>query len=165
MEFSRPEYWSGQPFPSPAYLPDPGIELGSLALQADSLPTELSVISGKPDIREEIQKSLGNALFLRKMHRIPHKMKDVNHHIIHIPALPTCITTAGMFLIFLSKMQSTTTIKIPEVLPELSLQFIKNNYLFLFYSLLMNFSLPSKSLHMVTAAMKLKDAYSLEGKL
>ena len=41
MEFSRPEYWSGQPFPSPGDLPDPGIKPGSPALQADSLPTEL----------------------------------------------------------------------------------------------------------------------------
>ena len=47
MEFSRPEYWSGQPFPSPGDLPDPGIELGSPALQADSLPTEPP---GKPDL-------------------------------------------------------------------------------------------------------------------
>ena len=39
--FSREEYWSGLPFPSPGDLPDPGIEPGSLALQADSLPTEL----------------------------------------------------------------------------------------------------------------------------
>ena len=36
------EYWSGQPIPSLANLPDPGIQLGSPALQADSLPTELS---------------------------------------------------------------------------------------------------------------------------
>ena len=42
MKFCRPEYWNGQPFPSPEDLPDPGIELGSPALQADSLPTELS---------------------------------------------------------------------------------------------------------------------------
>ena len=41
MGFSRPEYWSGLPFPSPGDLPDPGMEPGSLALQADSLPTEL----------------------------------------------------------------------------------------------------------------------------
>ena len=41
MKFSRPEYWSGWLFPSPADFPDPGIEPGSLALQADSLPTEL----------------------------------------------------------------------------------------------------------------------------
>ena len=34
------EYWSGWPFPSPGDLPDPGIELGSPALQADSLPVE-----------------------------------------------------------------------------------------------------------------------------
>ena len=40
MEFSRQEYWNGLPFPSPGYLPDPGIELKSLDLQADSLPSE-----------------------------------------------------------------------------------------------------------------------------
>ena len=28
MEFSRQEYWSGLPFPSPGDLPDPGINLG-----------------------------------------------------------------------------------------------------------------------------------------
>ena len=42
MEFSRPEYWSGEPFPSPGDLPNPGIKLGSPALQADSVePGEL----------------------------------------------------------------------------------------------------------------------------
>ena len=40
MEFSRQEYWSGSPFPSPGALLDPGIESMSLALQADSLPSE-----------------------------------------------------------------------------------------------------------------------------
>ena len=39
--FSRQEYWSGLPFPSPGDLPDPGIEPRSPALQADSLPVEL----------------------------------------------------------------------------------------------------------------------------
>ena len=43
--FSRQEYWTGLPFSSPADLPDPGIEPGSPALQAGSLPTELP---GKP---------------------------------------------------------------------------------------------------------------------
>ena len=38
--FSRQEYWSGLPFPSPGDLPNPGIEPGSPALQADSLPSE-----------------------------------------------------------------------------------------------------------------------------
>ena len=36
MGFSRQEYWSGLPFPSPGDLPDPGIEPASPALQADS---------------------------------------------------------------------------------------------------------------------------------
>ena len=35
-EFSRQEYWSGLPFPSPGKLPNPGIEPGSPALQAYS---------------------------------------------------------------------------------------------------------------------------------
>ena len=40
MEFSRHEYWSGLPFSSPGDLPNPGIEPGSPALQADALPSE-----------------------------------------------------------------------------------------------------------------------------
>ena len=40
MGFSRQEYLSGLPFPSPGDLPDPEIEPGSPALQADSLPSE-----------------------------------------------------------------------------------------------------------------------------
>ena len=45
MEFSRPEYWRGLPFPSPGDLPNPGIEPRSPALQVDSLPAEPQ---GKP---------------------------------------------------------------------------------------------------------------------
>ena len=41
-EFSRQEYWSGLPLPSPGDLLDPGIKHGSSALQADSLPSEPS---------------------------------------------------------------------------------------------------------------------------
>ena len=41
MGFSRQEYWSGLPFPSPGSLPGPGIELGSPVLLVKSLPTEL----------------------------------------------------------------------------------------------------------------------------
>ena len=46
MGFSRQEYWSGLPFPSPGDLPDPRMEPRSLALQADSLPAEPQ---GKPN--------------------------------------------------------------------------------------------------------------------
>ena len=41
------EYWSGLPFPSPRDLPDPGMEPGSPAFQADSLPSEPP---GKPTV-------------------------------------------------------------------------------------------------------------------
>ena len=46
MEFSRQEYWGGLPFPSSGDLPHPGIQLGSPALQADSLQFEPP---GKPN--------------------------------------------------------------------------------------------------------------------
>ena len=45
MEFSKQEYWSGLPCPSPGNLPDPEIEPWSPALQVDSLPSEPQ---GKP---------------------------------------------------------------------------------------------------------------------
>ena len=47
MGFSRQEYWSGMPFPSPGDLPGPGIEPRSLALQADALTAEPP---GKPHV-------------------------------------------------------------------------------------------------------------------
>ena len=50
MGFSRQEYWSGLPFPSLGDLPDPGIRLGSPALQADALTSEPP---GKPSESEE----------------------------------------------------------------------------------------------------------------
>ena len=40
MGFSRQEYWSGVPFPSPGNLPDPGLKPRSPALQPDSLLTD-----------------------------------------------------------------------------------------------------------------------------
>ena len=40
MGFSKQEYWSGLPFPSPGDLPNPGIKSGSSALQADALSSE-----------------------------------------------------------------------------------------------------------------------------
>ena len=40
MEFSRQEYWSGLPFPSPGHLPDSGIEPRSPSLQVDALPSK-----------------------------------------------------------------------------------------------------------------------------
>ena len=45
MGFSRQEYWSELPFPSPGDLPDPGIEPKSPTLWTDSLPSETP---GKP---------------------------------------------------------------------------------------------------------------------
>ena len=56
LGFSRQEYWSGLPFPSPGDLPDPGIEPGSLALEADALTSEPP---GKPkNINKQYQKKV-----------------------------------------------------------------------------------------------------------
>jgi len=54
MEFFRQEYCSGLPFPSPGDLPNPGIEPGSPAVQADSL---LSEPPGKPQKKHQVDKN------------------------------------------------------------------------------------------------------------
>ena len=61
MEFSSPEYWSGQPFHSPGDFPNPGIEPRSLALWADSLPAEPQ---GKPKNTGVDSLSLVQRIFL-----------------------------------------------------------------------------------------------------
>ena len=50
MGFSRHEYWSGLPFPSPGDLPDPGIEPRCPALEAEALTSEPSGKPGDTDI-------------------------------------------------------------------------------------------------------------------
>ena len=121
MEFSRPEYWGGQPFPSPgdlpfsrgifptqgsnpgippcrqilyqlshkgsprtlewvaypfsADLPHPGIKPGSFALQADSLPTELS---GKPISR--LDEPCCSVLRINGKDRYRDKFRGINRH-------------------------------------------------------------------------------------
>ena len=61
MEFSRQEYWSGLPFPSPGDLPNPGIEPRSLAFQADGLTSEPP---GKPQRKEPNNKARQSLLRL-----------------------------------------------------------------------------------------------------
>ena len=55
MKFSKQEYWSGLPFPSPGNLPDPGIKSRYPAMQADSLPSEPP---GKPRYTLQLSNSV-----------------------------------------------------------------------------------------------------------
>ena len=64
MGFPRQEYWSGFPFPSPGDLPDPGIEPGSPALQADILLSEPPVKSRVSSYRKDFAISLLNMIFV-----------------------------------------------------------------------------------------------------
>ena len=61
--FSRQEYWNGEPFPSAEDLSDPGMESGSIALQADSLLSEPPGKSGA-DIHALIKSGEGNSVCL-----------------------------------------------------------------------------------------------------
>ena len=62
IKFSRQEYWSGLPFPSPGGLPNPGIEPGSPTLQADSSDQRNSSDSSEPPGKPYTQRLL---LFLQ----------------------------------------------------------------------------------------------------
>ena len=68
MGFSRPEYWSGFPFPSPGNLPNPWIELGSPALQTDSL---LSEPQGSPMLGKADYSILHKNSLLRRFYVLP----------------------------------------------------------------------------------------------
>ena len=57
MEFFRPEYWSGWPFPSPGDLLNPGIKRSPPTLQAESLPAEPQ---GSPRILEWVAYPFSN---------------------------------------------------------------------------------------------------------
>ena len=61
-DFSRQEYWSGVPFPSPGDLPDSGIEPGSPASQADAL---LSEPPGKSQYQYKILQCTLHVIFLK----------------------------------------------------------------------------------------------------
>ena len=74
MGFSRQEYWSGVPLPSPEDLSDPGIEPGSPALQADSLPFELQ---GR---KESIVVSLGEECSDAQSEVLTQEDCHVSHH-------------------------------------------------------------------------------------
>ena len=67
MGFSRREYWSGLPFPSPGDLPNPGIEPRSLALQADSFPAELFQILKDDAVKELHSTNLENSAVARRL--------------------------------------------------------------------------------------------------
>ena len=66
MGFSRQEYWSGLPFPSPGYLPNPGIEPRSPTFQVDALTSEPP---GKPKNNVwDLSKSLSFSSYLSPSH-------------------------------------------------------------------------------------------------
>ena len=73
MEFSRQEYWSGLPFPSPGDLPNPGIKPGSPLLQADTLPSEPP---GKPRVQGGTQaKSRGEGMSGKEKRKLGRERK------------------------------------------------------------------------------------------
>ena len=86
--FSQQEYWSGLSFSSPGDLPDPGIEHGSPALQADSLPSELP---GKTPGQEdgafcfrhvEFAVSIGQLQFYRELGNSHMKLREIINVVI-----------------------------------------------------------------------------------
>ena len=73
MGFSRQEYWSGLPFPSPGDLPHPGIEPGSPSLWADALTSEPP---GKP----QLVATLNYSVFQTENHPIILAVSEVGIH-------------------------------------------------------------------------------------
>ena len=135
MGFSRQEYWSGLPFPSPGDLPDPGIEPRSPALQA----ILYQLIPGN-DLRyaDDITLMTESAEELKSLLiKVEEESEKAG---LKLNIQKTKIMASGPITSWQTDGETVETVT--------------------------DFILGSpKSLQMVTAAMKLKDAYSLEEKL
>ena len=87
-DYSRPEFWSGEPFPSPGDLANPGIEPSSLTLQADSLPQRsiwLFIKRGVScrDAIYQIEKVLSYSLFADNFyHELLNFVKEFFLHVL-----------------------------------------------------------------------------------
>ena len=116
MEFSRPQYWSGQPFPSPGDLSNPGIEPRSPTLQVDSWPAEPQ---GKPKNTGVGSHSLLLGIFptqglnpglprcRRILHQLSHKGSPASNKHTWNPDL----TSGGYFLLYVFLSLSLPSLK------------------------------------------------------
>ena len=78
MEFSKQEYWSGNLFPTPRYLPDPGIELASPAAPALAGRFFTTEPPGKPSLPAFILNMRGNSsIFLLHLGKVPQTHHDL----------------------------------------------------------------------------------------
>ena len=91
MEFSRQEYSTGYPFPSPGDPANPGIKPRSPALQADSSPSESHL--GSPALQKGMSTS---ADIMKNSMEIAQKIKTINYH----------ITQQFHFLVFTQRNQN-----------------------------------------------------------
>ena len=105
MGFSRQEYWSGLPFPSPGDLPDAGIEPKSPALQADALPSEPP---GEPGVLGRFVKSVNSCpsvlggFLLSSLLRFSFLPSPLPSPSINCDSSPPCFT--GAPIVYVSKL-------------------------------------------------------------
>ena len=92
MGFSRQEYWSGLPFPSPGDLPNPGIEPRSPALQADSTIWDYFTTS-------KIILPLSITSFCEKVFILTQsKFKRIDSTVYHIGSPSSCVLDWNKFM-------------------------------------------------------------------
>ena len=110
MGFSRQEYWSGLPFPSPGALPDPGIKPRSPALRADTLTSEppyakvnskwIKDLNVSPETIKLLEENIGKTL------------SDINHsRILYDPPPRVMEIKAKINKCDLIKLKSSCTMK------------------------------------------------------
>ena len=164
MGFSRQEYWIGLPFPSPGDLPDPGIEPRSPTLQADALT---SAPPGKPLYAEYIIRNAGEEEVqagIKIAGRNINKLRYADDTTLmaeseeELKSLMMKVKEErGKVGLKLNIQKTKIMASGPIISWEVEEETVETVSDFFFWA--------PKSLQMVIAAMKLKNAYSLEGKL
>ena len=157
MGFSRLEYWSGLPFLSPGDLPNPGVKPRSPALQAESL---LSEPPGKP---EYIMRNTG-------LEEAQAGIKIAGRNINNLRYADDTTFMAGN-----EEELKSLLMKVKEESEKVGLKLNIQKKKIMAAGPINSWTIDGetvtaflgapKSLQMVIAAMKLKDAYSSEGKL
>ena len=128
--FSRQEYWSGLPFPSPGDLPNPGIEPGSPVLQADALPSEPPRKSGCLTLAEWPH-NYGYLVIVQLSLRTIRLSYSSSVYSCHLFLISSASVTSLLFVLYLAHPCIKCSLELSNLLEEIF--YLSHSTVFFYY--------------------------------